>query len=227
VNGRLDIENGERVWGYRGLAPVSRVLAGPGPSGAHVTAGCWGTTGLLIAVLRAANIPVRLVNVQGQARTPGSACSHAQPYFVSERRYLSHGDDPYNRSVVSVEGALPASRLFIDQATWTAWYGESVDPATRCSNIGRQVREIALETPTPYVVDLYCDDERKGLAHAAGQVARFFQSGEPGTAFSMARLDRAHLWERLADEAHRTGACSRSPVAPQPEGREPVESGEP
>ena len=39
-----------------------------------------------------------------------------------------------------------AGRLLVDQATWTSWYGESVDPVSRCANIGRQVREIAPQT---------------------------------------------------------------------------------
>jgi len=224
VNGKLDLENGERVWQYRGMAPVSRVLAGTGPGSKHVTAGCWGTTGLFIAVLRAANIPVRLVNVRG----PGGGCSHAQPYFVSEGRYLSHGDDPYNRIILSLADTIPASRLFVDQATWTGWYGEAIDLPARCSNVGRQVREIALETAPAYLVDLYCDDERRGLDHGSGRVARAFLSGAPGTAFPMSRLTQARLWERLADRARSTGACSRSPVGPQPAERDPAEpTGEP
>ncbi len=224
VTGRLDLDNGERVWGYRGFAPVSRVLAGTGPQGMHVTAGCWGTTGLFISVLRAANIPVRVVNVRGQGRTPGSACSHAQPHFVSEQRYLSHGDDPYKRGITLVgEGAVAASRLLLDQATWTAWYGDAVDPATTCGNVGRQTREIALESLSPYLVDLYCDDERSGVDHASGRVARHFHSNAPGTAFPIARLTHERLWERLAERARSTGACSRSPTAPPPAEHDPAD----
>jgi hypothetical protein len=220
VRGRLDVENGERVWQYRGMAPVSRVLASTGP-GAHVTAGCWGTTGMLISVLRAANIPVQLANVRAQGRA-GHSCSHAQPYFVSEGRYLSHGDDPYNRMILTPsEGGLPPGRLLVDQATWTSWYGESVDPVSRCANIGRQVREIALETLPPYLVDAFCEDQRSGVDHASGRVARALTTHMAGTAFPVSRLEHERLWERLAERAHSTGACSKAPSVPP--GQDPAE----
>jgi hypothetical protein len=222
VRGRLDVDTGESVWQYRGMAPVSRVLAGTGPDGAHVTAGCWGTTGMLISVLRSANVPVELVNVQARGRSVGHTCSHAQPYFVSEGRYLSHGDDPYNRMLLSLGAAAPpAGRLLIDQATWTRWYGESVDPAARCANIGRQVRELALETAPPYLVDAFCEDERSGADHASGKVARAFTSTMEGSGFPIARLEHEHLWERLAERARTAGGCSSRRGAPA--GHDPAE----
>jgi hypothetical protein len=225
VRGRLDIDNAEQVWGYRGLAPVSRVLAGVGPDRAHVTAGCWGTTGLLISVLRSANIPVRLVNVRGQGR---SGCSHAQPYFVSEGRFLSHGDDPYNQLVKpSDEGAISPGRLLVDQATWTSWYGEGVDPFARCANIGRQVHEVAIETLPPYLLKAYCDDERSGADRRTGRVAHTFGADVPGTAFPHARLASARLWERLAEKVQRAGGCA-SIHASKPQAPDPIEpSGDP
>ena len=220
VRGRLDLDNAEQVWEYRGFAPVSRVLAGTGPDHRHVTGGCWGTTGLLIAVLRAANIPARLVNVGARARP--RACSHAQPYFVSERRYLSHGDDPYSRLVSSSsEGTVSPERLLLNQATWTAWYGEGVEPSEVCTNIGRQPREVALQTLPPYLLEQYCDDERQGGDWRSGHVARAFGADRPGTAFPVARLLRERLWERLAEKARATGACAKTrAVAPAPESGE-------
>jgi hypothetical protein len=227
VTGRLDHDNAERVWQYRGMAPVSRVLAGTGPQRAHVTGGCWGTTGLFISVLRSANIPVRLVNVRGQARAGAAACSHALPWFVSEGRFLSHGDDPYSQLLGRRgEGSVPAGRLLLDQATWTAWYGEGVDPSARCSNIGRQPREIALETLPPYLVEAYCEDERSGVDRRAGRIARLFATEAPGTAFPHARLASARLWERLAEKARSTGACTGTPIAPQPGAQDPFEPAE-
>jgi hypothetical protein len=213
VRGRLDVDNAEQVWGYRGLAPVSRVLAGVGPAREHITAGCWGTTGLFISVLRSANIPVRLVNVRGQGPT---ACSHAQPYFVSEGRFLSHGDDPYNQ-LVKGQDAVPPGRLLVDQATWTSWYGEGADPFTRCANIGRQVSEIALETLPPYLLVAYCADQRSGADRRTGRVAHVFRPEVPGTAFPHARLVSARLWERLAEKVQRAGGCASVVHAPAPD----------
>jgi hypothetical protein len=225
VRGRLDLDNAETVWQYRGFAPVSRVLAGSGADHRHVTAGCWGTTGFLVAVLRAANVPARLVNVGARARP--RACSHAQPYFVSERRYLSHGDDPYSRLVSSPgEGAVSPERLLIDQATWTAWYGEGVDPAEVCTNIGRQPREIALQTLPPYLMEQYCEDERQRGDRRSGHVARAFGVDRPGSAFPLARLERERLWERLAEKARATQACSKKPAAAPGPGVEAGPEGE-
>ncbi|HEY2943072.1 MAG TPA: hypothetical protein VGN09_11635, partial [Vicinamibacteria bacterium] len=51
-------------WQYEGYPPAERVLGGtlhPVEGFAHWTAGCWGTTAFLRAVLRTANIPVKLV----------------------------------------------------------------------------------------------------------------------------------------------------------------------
>jgi hypothetical protein len=214
MRGRFDIDNAEQIWQYRGYAPVSRVLAGTGPQQDHITAGCWGTTGLFISVLRAVNIPVRLWNIKGAQIAGRAPCSHAQPYFVSEGRYLSHGDDPYNQHITSLgPGALPPGRILIDEATWKAWYGQGVDPTAVCANIGRQPLEIALETLPPHVVDAYCEDERRHNDRRSGKVAHAFHTDLPGTAFPHERLERAHLWERLAEKARDTGACSRDPSA--------------
>jgi hypothetical protein len=217
MRGNFDIDNAEQIWQYRGYAPVSRVLAGVGPQQDHITAGCWGTTGLFIAVLRAANIPVRLVNVQGAQIAGRAPCSHAQPYFVSEGRYLSHGDDPYSQHITSLGvGALHPGRLLIDEATWKAWYGQGVDRTAMCANIGRQALEVALEEMPPYVLDAYCEDERRHNDRRSGKVARAFATDMPGTAFPHERLERARLWERLAEKARHTGHCSRNPHAHRP-----------
>ncbi len=226
-SGRMEHDNAERIWQYRGVPPVSRVLAGTGPNGYHTTAGCWGTTGLFIAVLRAANIPVRLVNVRGQGRPGAAACSHAQPYFVSEHVYLSHGDDPYNRMILtSDEAEVPARRLLLSEATWSAWFGPGVDPRERCANVGRTTMEIALETLPGYLVDAYCLDARTATDPRAGKVARAFSIDAPGTAFPFERLQAAHLGERLAEKANRTGACWRMRPPPPPAVLAPQETGE-
>jgi len=204
--GKMENHNAQRIWQYPGVPPVSRVLAGTGPSGYHYTAGCWGTTGLFISVLRAANIPVRLVDVRGQGSR--AACSHAQPYFVSEHVFLSHGDDPYSQLITTEDGAVPARRLFLDASTWKAWFGEPVDPHARCANIGRAVMEIALETLPGYVEDAYCEDLRTGADPRAGKVARTFGVGTPGSAFTIERLNEARLWDRLAEKVTRTNACA-------------------
>ena len=222
LTGAVDADNTDRVWQYRGAPPVSRILAGTvargAPAAQHHTAGCWGTTGLLVAVLRAANIPVRLMVVGGQGRAGGPACpSHAQPSFISEHLYLSHADDAYNRFMLSLGApALTAQRLLIDEPTWQSWFGESVAPEARCANIGRQPREIALAALPHHLVELYCEDQRQGIDRRAGKVARAFGGDAPGSAFPIARLEGARLWERLADQARAAGGCGAVLSKPPP-----------
>lgn len=93
--------------------------------------GCWVTAGFLRLVLRSINLPATFV-------TP---CRHAQPYFHTIGRYLSHGDDPYNRT--TRESGTAGTDLLIDHATFEAWF----DPANpdRCDNVGRRPRELTGE----------------------------------------------------------------------------------
>jgi hypothetical protein len=130
----------EQHWQYRGIPPITRVLDGTtstypnATTFEHWTAGCHGTTGLLRNVLRAVNIPVQILRV----------CEHGQASFLTEGTYLDHGDNPYNSDFKAT--GLSAADLLIDQATYTAWFGTTLDnhstPAA-CPNIGRQVTELS------------------------------------------------------------------------------------
>ena len=137
--GAGDYQTMDQHWQYRGLPPLSRVVSGttstyPGafPTFARWTAGCHGTTGFLRNVLRAVNIPVQILRV----------CGHGQARFLTEGTYLDHGDNPYNLGFKAA--MLPASDLLIDDATYTAWFGTSLDNHdTNCANIGRRAAELA------------------------------------------------------------------------------------
>ena len=69
-------------------------------------------------------------------------CGHGQVRFLTEGTYLDHGDNPYN---LGFKAAMrPASDLLIDDATYTAWFGTSLDNhETNCTNIGRRATELA------------------------------------------------------------------------------------
>ena len=98
-------KNNEEHWHYRGMPPASRLITGTTYTGTgfgtkidlrrHFTAGCWGTTGFLISLLRTVNIPVQELNAT-QVNEHGGFESHSAPYFMSEQLCLSHGDDPYD-----------------------------------------------------------------------------------------------------------------------------------
>jgi hypothetical protein len=63
-----------------------------------------------------------------------------QVRFLTEGTYLDHGDNPYNLGFKA--SMLPASDLLIDDATYTAWFGPSLDNNdTNCGN-GRRAMEL-------------------------------------------------------------------------------------
>ena len=127
--GDFTAKNMEDHWQYRGESPVSRVISGtravfypykkgdtspPKVTFGHHTAGCWGTTAFLRAVLRVVNIPVQNAPAGG----------HALPYFMTEGRYLSHGDDPYDGNTRSSPDSLSRNCSLTKQPTM-----RGLDPA--------------------------------------------------------------------------------------------------
>ncbi len=128
--GKASWEKMSEHWQYAGFPPVSRVLSGTPYTGREHAgvrprmAGCSGTAGFLRALLRAANIPVRLAH----------ACGHFQAFFPTEASYLSHGDDPYNGNIRDKACAPP--KLLIDAATYRAWFKQG-STEQRCENVGR------------------------------------------------------------------------------------------
>lgn len=137
--GQITPKNMEAQWQYRGFPPVTRMIKGTyyhreGSSFSfnHRTAGCTGTSGFLRAVLRCVNIPVQVLGV----------CGHVTAYFPTEKRYLSHGDDPYT-GMRGWDDPCAAAKLLIDEPTFKSWFkhGSSVDE--ECSrNLGRPAAEM-------------------------------------------------------------------------------------
>jgi hypothetical protein len=207
VAGPVSRANFQDHWGYDGDMPVSRALAGTRYGGEvfrsmpgydqvrHFTAGCQGTAGLFLSVLRAANIPVRVRAVSNDS-TP-----HATLIFLSEDRALSHGDDPYS---LLAEGAPPAE-LLIDLDTYNRWLGPQSKDAGRY--IGRQALALGLARLPPIVRRTYERDRQQGLAPAQGGVFTLFRSS-----YFMAELEEARLWERL-DAARLMEAGGAAPAS--------------
>ena len=190
--GPVSRQNFSEHWGYEGDMPVARALAGTRYSGTafrsvpgfdqlrHYTAGCHGTVGLLLSVLRAANIPTRPRSVSNETFT------HATMLFLSEDLALSHGDDPYSPMV---EGAEPTD-LLIEAATYDRWLGPlATDPGR---NIGRQALTIGVQRLPAIVRRAHALDRQQGIAPEQSAVFAMFK----GT-FTMDELVTAGLWERL------------------------------
>lgn len=200
-SGGTTAANMEDQWQYRGYPPLTRVLSGtprtshPELGVMHRTAGCWGTTGFLRALLRVVNIPVKLVTNAG----------HAQPWFMADSRYLSHGDDPYNQ-LTKATPPIPAGELPIDQAQFDAWFGAGVDNVEKSDNIGRRPRELAIRYLSNYLLHKYCDDLAAGKTHANGQVFDIFSRD-----YTLAQLEAMNLWSRMDAKIAGFGGCAHVP----------------
>jgi hypothetical protein len=171
------VKNFEYNWQYRGCPPVSRIIArtpntntDPAYGDSCVysrTPGCWGTTGFFMSVLRLANIPVKL-----QPYVFGDL-SHAAPYFPTEDRWLSHGDDPYNPNAFSTP-SFSAAELLIDRPTFDSYFGSNIPDVQRQKNIGRRVGyDMVLQHWPNYTLRKYCDDLAAGHIGSDSEV---FQS---------------------------------------------------
>ena len=159
------------------------------------TAACWGTTGFLCAALRAVNIPVKML-VNG---------GHAQPWFMADGLYLSHGDDPYNALTTAVP-AIPASEIPIDQAKFSAWFGPGVSDADVDNNVGRRLLELALIYLPTYLLRRYCNDIADGNAPGAGQVFNLFSP-----VYTLAELEEQFLWIKMDAKLASIGGCGQLP----------------
>ncbi len=198
-SGGWDSDNVFDQWQYRGFPPIERVINGtlktsnPGDGVKKRTGGCWGTTGFFRMCLRTINIPVKLERKSG----------HALPNFMSIQRYLTHGDDPYNRMFKN-ETSIPASRLLIDQSTWNSWFGGG---ANHADNIGRQVRELALIFLPNYVLKKHCEDKAANRSHANSEVFEIFQRN-----YTVAQLEALNLWQRMETKITSLGGCNMVPA---------------
>ncbi|ABL64805.1 hypothetical protein [Chlorobium phaeobacteroides] len=200
-SGGTTAANMEDQWQYRGYPPLSRVINGtlqlshPQFGMRHRTAGCWGTVGLFRTLLRVVNIPVKLVTNAG----------HAQPWFMADSRYLSHGDDPYNALTRSTP-PYAADELFIDQARFDAWFGAGVSNEKKEDNIGRRPRELAIVHLPNYLLHARCDDLHDSKSHSAGKVYEIFSRD-----YTVAELEAQNLWMRMDAKIASFGGCSHLP----------------
>ena len=200
-SGGTTAANMEDQWQYRGWPPMTRVLAGtqqtshPGLGAMHRTAGCWGTTGFLRALLRVINIPVKLVTNAG----------HAQPWFMADSRYLSHGDDPYNQ-LTKATPPIPAGEIPINQTKFDAWFGAGVSETDKGNNIGRRTRELAITWLPNYLLHKYCSDIAAGKTHANGEVFDTLSLN-----YTVAQLEAENLWGRMDAKIAGFGGCAHVP----------------
>ncbi|MFX1538301.1 MAG: hypothetical protein ACFFDI_29275 [Promethearchaeota archaeon] len=203
--GPTTAKNMEAHWQYRGKAPVSRTIAGtintdyPSLGVRHWTAGCHGTNSFLNSILKVVNIPAKYVRVE--------PVGHATPgLFVDNWKYLSHGDDPYNRYLVKCTPPYPIEEMLIDQTQWDSWFGDAVPPEERAKNIGRQVKELAIKYLPDYLLHLHCADVAAGRSHAESDVYDVFSRY-----YTVEELEEMNLWTRIQLKINIFDGCEHIP----------------
>lgn len=197
-SGGWDTKNVYDQWQYRGFPPVLKMLQGtstlsqPSWGIQHITGGCWGTTGFLRAMLRTVNVPVELV----------THCGHAQPHFIEDGLFLTHGDDPYNALTTSVP-PMPISEILVNQAQFDGWFGAAVPSQSQCDNVGRRTIDLSLTYLPTYVLKAYCQDIAGGKTHANGAVFDIYKK-----LYTVAQLEAMNLWGKMDTKIASLGGCS-------------------
>lgn len=194
--GGFEAKNVEDQWQYRGFPPVSRVITGTPHIGfpqlgiRNITAGCGGTTFFLRSVLRCVNIPVKSV----------TKAQHKLTHFVTEGRFLSHGDDPYNQRTKAADD-VAIEHLLIDNETFENWFSSDLPKEVHKSNVGKGVDKMIIEHLPRVILLLHCEDIANGKSHPASKVRDFLSK------YTLEELEEFGLWEKIEAKIAALGGC--------------------
>lgn len=121
------------LYGYAGPPPADKVLY-PLEGKKHITAGCWGTTGLYNAVLRSVNIPVESSTMDLDGG------NHSRPIFPTLNKSMPHGDDPYSRTSLPSGVPIPTAKIFYSLAEMNSKFSAPTPDcvAGTCNTVGEQ-----------------------------------------------------------------------------------------
>jgi len=200
--GSYDVANYEDYWQYPGEPPVRRIIEGTiHPNYAddppqHWSAGCHGTVGFFRAVLRTVNIPVARIYCAG----------HAQPHFLHEGVYLSHGDDVYISSFMMNVPPIPSSEFLIDQSLYDIWFDPALDINTLKGNVGRQKIELAVKHLSYGLLQLHCEDLDAAASPANSKVYERLKDF-----WTLQELEASDLWTKMDQKLTMLGGCSAIP----------------
>lgn len=193
--GALELSNMYNHWQYGGVLP-SRIINGTTVQNnnqfGHFTAGCHGTTSFLKIVLRALNIPVKIVL---------SPDRHSQAYFVKESLYMAHGDDPYNlfsriTPVVSLE------HILIDEATYNSWFRTTPSKSVASGIIAFGVKNLSNNLIYQRA------QEPVNTAHATSKVYNALK-----LYYTLQELENMQIWNRLDAKIDSLGGRTSIPAA--------------
>lgn len=180
-------------WQYHGPPPVARVIGGTSHTSApsvlsHFTGGCQGTSAFLRSVTRAMNMAVEFRSV-GQ---------HTTARMMANDLYLSHGDDPYTRTLTMSTAPVPASltcpadALFFNGVTYFDWFVTQFSASDPNKNVGRRAKEVAVAYLPLGLLDMHLYDLQHGYTHAGSTVAAALAGR-----YSVADLEAMQLWQQM------------------------------
>jgi hypothetical protein len=204
------IDQREEVWGYTGMTPLSAMLYGTvsaeesnvnvfGRVKKHWTFGCWGTGEFLKQVL----MPAGILTAREKALIDDKHATggHVLNYFVTEqgRTFLSHNDDPYNLSLLSMSHC--PEEILNPSEKVDEWFLSAPDAETASQAVGRRIAELDVERISGQMLKTHCGDVEKGLEPAESKVASTLKNH-----YSVEELQAMNLWERLKNLE---GECGR------------------
>jgi len=173
-----------------------------GPTSAHWTRGCTGTSQFMKSILQAVNIPVKIAYT----------CGHTLPTFPTAGVAMTHGDDPYNAlgKVSPFPGfATPQlSEYLISLNDFAALFPVG---GACLGKLGFKPLEIAVTYASDELMGTYCKDLKANATHANGQVFMSLRPGWPEMtdANFLTWLENGGLWTRLDAKIAATNYCAK------------------
>jgi len=193
--GAIELSNMYNHWQYGSVLP-SRIINGTTVQNnnlfGHFTAGCHGTNAFLKIVLRALNIPVKIVLSQDR---------HSQAYFPTEALYMAHGDDPYNffsriTPVISLENML------IDIPTYNSWFTGTAPKSVASGIVAFAIRNLSNNLIYQRA------QEPVNTPHSTSKVYNLLK-----TFHTLQELETMQIWDRLDAKIDSLGGRSNIPAA--------------
>jgi hypothetical protein len=100
---------------------------------------------------------------------------------------------------------LQPDALFVPWATFAQWFPGSAE--AQSANVGRQVREIALDILPNKLMEIHCEDLKAFKTHAESGVYDVFDRN-----YTVAQLETMGLWTRLADKEAKFDFCDEPTI---------------
>ncbi len=158
---------------YNGYPPVDRIMY-PMEGSYHLTIGCWGTTPLFVAILRAVNIPAQTADVYFDA-----GLYHRRPIFPTLGLTMSHVDNAHTRTL-NPGGNLPRFEdIFIPISSFNSNYVSPTPDCLggRCNTVYQQARYNNSKSVLQLAVDAVSDSLLFSYAYSGETALRNFLTG--------------------------------------------------